>query len=51
MAPPDIQRRTVNPDGGALNLIFRTGPGSLEDRAVYVNEIRDDLASAAAAGT
>jgi hydrophobe/amphiphile efflux-3 (HAE3) family protein len=43
VAPPDIQRSTVNPDAGALNLIFRTGPGSLEERSVYVNEIRDQL--------
>lgn len=43
VAPPDIQRSLVNPDGGALNLVFRTGPGSLEERAVYTNEIRDDL--------
>lgn len=43
VAPPDIQRLTVNPDAGALNLIFRTGAGSLEERAVYVNEIRDEI--------
>jgi uncharacterized protein len=45
VAPPDIQRTLVNPDAGALNLVFRTGPGSLEERAVYTNEIRDQLAS------
>lgn len=43
VAPPDIQRLTVDPDAGALNLIFRTGRGSLEERAVYVNEIRDEM--------
>src|SRR5262245_20357664 len=45
VAPPDIQRATVNPDAGALNLVFRTGPGSLDHRAVYVDAIRDELAS------
>ena len=50
VAPPDIQKSTVNPDGGALNLVFRTGPGSLDHRAVYVNEIRDDLASGSGGG-
>lgn len=43
VAPPDIQQALVSPDGGALNLIFRTGPSSLEDRAVVVNEIRDEV--------
>lgn len=45
VAPADIQKSLVNPEGGALNLVFRTGPGSLDERAVYVNEIRDELAS------
>ncbi|HYZ99590.1 MAG TPA: MMPL family transporter [Acidimicrobiales bacterium] len=45
VAPPDIQRALVNPDTGALNLVFRTGPGSLEHRAVYIDAIRDELAS------
>src|SRR5690606_30828868 len=45
VAPPDIQRSLINPDSGALNLVFRTGPGSLEERAVYTNEIRDELDS------
>jgi uncharacterized protein len=47
-APPDIQRSTVNPDEGALNLVFRTAPGPLDERAVYVNEIRDELEAAGA---
>jgi hydrophobe/amphiphile efflux-3 (HAE3) family protein len=50
VAPPDIQRSVVNPDAGALNLIFRTGPGSLEERAVYTNEIRDQLEAGETAG-
>lgn len=50
VAPPDIQQALVNPDSGALNLVFRTGPGSLEERAVYVNEIRDQLDSRETAG-
>ncbi len=45
VAPPDIQKATVDPEAGALNLVFQTGPGSLEQRAVYVNEIRDELES------
>jgi hydrophobe/amphiphile efflux-3 (HAE3) family protein len=43
VAPPGIQRSTVNLDAGALNLVFRTGPGSLEHRATYVDAIRDQL--------
>ena len=39
VAPVDIQRSTANEPGGALNLIFRTGAGDLEDRAVVVREI------------
>jgi predicted RND superfamily exporter protein len=42
-APRDIQLSTVNPDAGALNLIFRTGPSSLEERAVVVREIEDQI--------
>ncbi|HET6835129.1 MAG TPA: MMPL family transporter [Acidimicrobiales bacterium] len=45
VAPPDIQEATVNPEAGALNLVFRTGPGSLDHRAVYVDDIRDELES------
>jgi uncharacterized protein len=44
VAPRDVQRSLVNEDAGAFNLVFRTGPGSLEERAVYTNEIRDQLA-------
>ena len=43
VAPPDIQEATVNPEAGALNLVFRTAPGSLDHRAVYVDDIRDEL--------
>jgi predicted RND superfamily exporter protein len=39
-APKDIQRSTVQSDRGALNLVFRTGAASLEERAVIVNNIR-----------
>jgi hydrophobe/amphiphile efflux-3 (HAE3) family protein len=42
-APGEIQVSTVNIDGGAMNLIFRTGPASLEERAVVVNEIREGV--------
>jgi uncharacterized protein len=47
VAPPDIQEASVNPEAGALNLVFRTSPGSLDHRAVYVDDIRDELASGA----
>jgi uncharacterized protein len=50
VAPPDIQKATVNPDANALNLVFRTGPGSLNERAVYVDEIRDELEAGETAG-
>jgi hypothetical protein len=43
VAPEDIQLSTVNPDEGALNLIFRTGPSSLEDRAVVVKDIEAQI--------
>jgi len=43
VAPPAIQEATVSPDATAMNLIFRTGPGSLEERAVYTDEIRNEL--------
>jgi predicted RND superfamily exporter protein len=43
VAPPDIQRFTGNVEDEALNLIFLTGPSSLEERAVVVNEIRDTM--------
>ena len=51
VAPTDIQASTVSADGSALNLIFRTGPGSLEERAVYTDAIRDQLEESPAAGT
>jgi hydrophobe/amphiphile efflux-3 (HAE3) family protein len=50
VAPPDIQEATVNPGADALNLVFRTGPGSLNERAVYVDEIRDELEAGETAG-
>jgi predicted RND superfamily exporter protein len=43
VAPRDIQRSTTNVDDHALNLIFLTGPSSLEQRAVIVNDIRDTV--------
>src|SRR5690606_703091 len=39
-----------NPEAMALNLVFGTGPGSLEERAVYTNEIRDELEAGETAG-
>ncbi|HEY8547209.1 MAG TPA: MMPL family transporter [Acidimicrobiales bacterium] len=43
VAPHDIQVATADPEAGALNLIFRTAAGSLEDTAVYVDDIRAEL--------
>jgi hydrophobe/amphiphile efflux-3 (HAE3) family protein len=40
VAPPDIQHSTVNLQHNALNVIFRTGSGSLERRAAIVDDIR-----------
>ena len=39
VAPPDIQRSLVSSDGQSMNLIFRTGPSALEERAKVVDEI------------
>lgn len=46
VAPDDIRVSTVNEEAGAANLIFRTGPGSLEERKVVVDELRHRLAGA-----
>ena len=43
VAPDAIQASTVARGGRALNLIFRTGSGPLEERAVVVNEIRESI--------
>jgi len=43
VAPDDIQTATADPDKGALNLIFRTASGSLEETAVYVDEITNQI--------
>ena len=42
IAPKDIQASTVSPDHSAFNIVFRTGPGSLEDRAPMVRAVRDN---------
>lgn len=39
VAPPGIQRSTVNPPQGAMNLVYRYGKGSLEERAKVVDQI------------
>jgi hydrophobe/amphiphile efflux-3 (HAE3) family protein len=43
VAPVDIQLSTANLDAGALNVIFRTGASSLDERAEVVREIRDTV--------
>ncbi|MEJ7844518.1 MAG: MMPL family transporter [Acidimicrobiales bacterium] len=40
VAPEAIRTATVAADQSALNLTFRTGPSSLEERAVVVNDVR-----------
>ena len=42
VAPAGIQASTVSPDGQAFNLIFQAAPTSLEDRAVIVEDIREN---------
>jgi hydrophobe/amphiphile efflux-3 (HAE3) family protein len=42
VAPIDIKASTVSADHRAMNIIFRTGPGSLEDRAPMVRAVRDN---------
>ena len=45
VAPPDIQRSIVSPQGDAANIIFRTGPSSLDARAKVVREVRKTVVS------
>lgn len=40
-APVDLQVSSANADHTAFNIVFRTGPGSLEERAPMVREIRE----------
>ncbi len=42
VAPEDVKASTVAEDGKAFNILFRTGPGSLEARAPVVRGIRDN---------
>ena len=42
VAPADVKRSTVANNGEAFNIIFRTGPGSLDERAPVVRGIRAD---------
>jgi uncharacterized protein len=42
-APADIQASVADLPGSALNVIFRTAAGDLEERAVVVNEVRDSV--------
>ena len=40
VAPADLRKSVVAENGTAFNIVFRTGPGSLEQRAPIVREIR-----------
>jgi predicted RND superfamily exporter protein len=42
VAPADVKESTVSDGGRAFNILFRTGPGSLEARAPVVRGIRDE---------
>ena len=42
VAPEGIQVSTVSPDAQAFNLIFQAAPNTLDERAVIVEEVRDD---------
>jgi len=41
-APQDIKASTVADDGRAFNIAFRVGKGSLEDRAIFVDQVIND---------
>jgi hydrophobe/amphiphile efflux-3 (HAE3) family protein len=43
VAPTDVQSSTVTADGTALNVIFLTKPGPLEERSAVVDGIRADV--------
>jgi hydrophobe/amphiphile efflux-3 (HAE3) family protein len=43
VAPVDIQRSTVGADNGAFNIVFRTGAGSLEDRAPMIHDLQENV--------
>ncbi len=41
IAPGDIQTTTASEDGTAMNVLFLTGEGSLEDRAPIVDDVNE----------
>ena len=43
-APDDIKASLVADGGSAMNVVFRTGPSSLEERAVVIEDIRESIA-------
>jgi len=45
IAPPDLRAALVSPDGTAANLVFRVGPGGIDELAVVVDAVREDLAA------
>jgi hydrophobe/amphiphile efflux-3 (HAE3) family protein len=42
VAPDDLKVSTVSPEATDMNIVFRAGPSSLEDRAPIVQNIRDN---------
>jgi uncharacterized protein len=51
VAPPDLQRVLATTDGAAANIVFRVGPGSIDDLAPVVDGVRDNLQDAPAGTT
>lgn len=50
VAPPDIQRSLVSPDLTDANIVFRVSPGTIDDLAVIVDDIRETLDDESADG-
>jgi len=46
VAPPDLQRVLASADGSASNIVFRVGPGSIDDLAPVVDGVRANLEAA-----
>jgi uncharacterized protein len=44
VAPPDVQRLLVGPDGNSAQILFRVAPSPLEDRAELIDRLERSLA-------
>jgi hydrophobe/amphiphile efflux-3 (HAE3) family protein len=45
VAPPDVQRLLVGPDGNSAQILFRVGPAPLEERAELIERLERSLAA------